>query len=34
MTDPTLAWDDAGNLFLVGLTGNTPPTWDTVAKVG
>ena len=30
MTDPTLAWDDAGNLFLVGLVGKNPPTWDTI----
>ena len=30
MTDPTLAWDDAGNLFLVGLVGNNPPTWNTI----
>ncbi len=33
MTDPTLAWDDAGNVFLVGLTGNNPPTWDTIGIV-
>ncbi|QIS19929.1 sialidase family protein [Nocardia terpenica] len=33
MTDPTLAWDNAGNVFLVGLTGNNPPTWDTVGIV-
>src|ERR1051326_686381 len=30
MTDPTLAWDDAGGLYLVGLIGNNPPTWDTI----
>jgi hypothetical protein len=28
MTDPTMAWDDSGNVFLVGLVGNNPPTWD------
>jgi hypothetical protein len=27
MTDPTMAWDDAGNVFLVGLAGHDPPTW-------
>jgi hypothetical protein len=26
MTDPTLAWDDSGNVFMVGLVGNNPPT--------
>lgn len=30
MTDPTLAWDDSGNIFLVGLVGNNPPTWNTI----
>jgi hypothetical protein len=25
MTDPTLAWDDAGNVYSVGLVGNNPP---------
>jgi hypothetical protein len=30
MTDPTLAWDDAGNVFLLGLVGNNPPTFDTL----
>jgi hypothetical protein len=30
MTDPTLAWDDAGNVFSVGLVGTNPPTFDTV----
>lgn len=30
MTDPTLAWDDAGNVFMVGLLGKNPPTWDTI----
>lgn len=33
MTDPTLAWDDAGNVFLVGLTGYNPPTWNTIGIV-
>jgi hypothetical protein len=33
MTDPTLAWDDAGNVFLVGLTGNNPPTFNTIGIV-
>jgi hypothetical protein len=33
MTDPTLAWDDSNNVFLVGLTGNNPPTWDTIGIV-
>src|SRR5262249_17833139 len=27
MTDPTLAWDDSGNVYSVGLVGNNPPTW-------
>src|SRR5262249_18258825 len=30
LTDPALAWDDAGNVFLVGLSGNNPPTFDTI----
>lgn len=30
MTDPTLAWDDAGNVFMVGLVGSNPPTFDTL----
>ena len=30
LTDPTLAWDDIGNIFLVGLSGNTPPSFKTV----
>jgi len=30
MTDPTMAWDDSGNVFLVGLVGNNPPTWSTI----
>lgn len=33
MTDPTLAWDDANNVFLVGLTGYNPPTWTTIGIV-
>lgn len=30
LTDPALAWDDAGNVFLVGLSGKNPPTFDTI----
>src|SRR5258708_37858495 len=30
MTDPTLAWDDVGNVYMVGLLGNNPPTWHTI----
>jgi hypothetical protein len=33
LTDPALAWDDAGNIFLVGLSGNNPPIFDTVGIV-
>jgi hypothetical protein len=33
MTDPTMAWDDAGNVFMVGLAGKNPPTWDTIGIV-
>jgi hypothetical protein len=33
MTDPTLAWDDSNNVFLVGLTGYNPPTWTTLGIV-
>jgi hypothetical protein len=33
MTDPTLAWDDSNNVFLVGLTGSNPPTWNTIGIV-
>jgi hypothetical protein len=33
MTDPTIAWDDKGNAFLVGLAGNNPPNFDTVGIV-
>lgn len=30
LTDPALAWDDVGNVFLVGLSGNNPPTFDVI----
>jgi hypothetical protein len=30
LTDPALAWDDSGNVFLVGLSGNNPPTFNTI----
>src|ERR1700722_5140416 len=33
MTDPTMAWDDEGNIYLVGLAGKNPPTWDTIGIV-
>lgn len=33
MTDPTMAWDDSGNVFLVGLAGKNPPTWDSIGMV-
>ena len=33
MTDPTLAWDDGGNVFFVGLVGNNPPAWNTIGIV-
>jgi BNR/Asp-box repeat len=33
MTDPTMAWDDQGNVFLVGLSGQNPPTWDAIGIV-
>ena len=33
MTDPTLAWDDVGNVFFVGLVGNNPPAWNTIGIV-
>jgi hypothetical protein len=36
MTDPTLAWDDSGNVFLVGLGGTlgpTPPVFHTTGIV-
>ena len=29
----TLAWDDSNNVFLVGLTGYNPPTWDVIGIV-
>jgi len=36
MTDPTLAWDDSGNVFLVGLVGTlgtTPPVWQDTGGI-
>lgn len=30
LTDPTLAWDDVGNIYLVGLSGNNPPAFNTI----
>ena len=33
MTDPTMAWDDVGSVFLVGLAGKNPPTWDVIGIV-
>jgi hypothetical protein len=30
LTDPTLAWDDLGNVYLVGLPGTNPPTFNTI----
>jgi hypothetical protein len=33
MSDPTMAWDDIGNVFLVGLAGRNPPTWDVIGIV-
>lgn len=33
MTDPTLAWDDIGNVYAIGLVGNNPPTWNTIGMV-
>ena len=33
MTDPTMAWDDSGNVFMVGLAGNNPPKWDALGMV-
>ena len=33
MTDPTFAWDDAGNVFMVGLVGSNPPTIDALGMV-
>jgi hypothetical protein len=30
LTDPVLAWDDAGNVFLVGISGNNPPTFNAI----
>jgi BNR/Asp-box repeat protein len=33
LTDPALAWDDVGNVFLVGLAGSNPPTVTSVGIV-
>lgn len=33
LTDPAMAWDDSGNVFLVGLNGNNPPTFDAIGIV-
>lgn len=33
MTDPTLAWDEIGNVYSVGLVGNNPPAWNTIGIV-
>ena len=33
MTDPALAWDDIGNVYMVGLVGNNPPTFNTIGMV-
>jgi hypothetical protein len=33
MTDPTLAWDDSGNVFMIGLVGSNPPTFNTLGMV-
>jgi hypothetical protein len=30
MTDPTVAWDDTGNVYAVGLVGTNPPTFNTL----
>jgi hypothetical protein len=30
LSDPALAWDDAGNIYLVALAGKHPPKFDTV----
>jgi len=30
LSDPTLAWDDSGNLFLVGLPAQNPPNGNVV----
>jgi len=30
MTDPTVAWDDAGNVYAVGLVGSNPPIFNTL----
>jgi len=33
MTDPTLAWDDVGNVYFLGLTGNNPPVITSIGMV-
>ena len=33
MTDPTLAWDDQNNVYLLGLSGTNPPEWDAIGMV-
>ena len=33
MTDPTLAWDDGGGVYMLGLIGTNPPTFDTIGMV-
>src|SRR5215469_4475531 len=30
LTDPALAWDGSGNVFLVGLSGKNPPVFDAI----
>jgi hypothetical protein len=33
LTDPALAWDDVGSVFLVGLAGKNPPAFETLGIV-
>ncbi len=33
MSDPTFAWDDVGNVFLVGLIGRNPPSITAIGMV-
>ena len=33
LTDPTMAWDDVGNVYLLGLAGENPPQWDQLGMV-
>ncbi|HEY4111887.1 sialidase family protein [Puia sp.] len=33
MTDPTVAWDDIGNVYTLGLVGKNPPKFDTIGMV-